>query len=112
MGKPLDRRVRNREHDARRRAEKPWRKLYQTARWQALRRAQLDKQPLCERCLARGVTTPANVVHHVERHEGDPVKFFEGELASSCAHCHDVDEQRIERGGGARQDVGEDGWPV
>jgi 5-methylcytosine-specific restriction protein A len=112
MPKPLDHRLRNREHDARRRTEKPWRVFYKTARWQALRTIQLTKQPLCERCLARAVITPATVAHHKVKHDGDAVLFFEGELASSCADCHDVDEQRIERGGKARQDVGEDGWPV
>ena len=33
MTKPLDRRLRNREHDAKRRQEKPWREFYNTQQW-------------------------------------------------------------------------------
>ncbi|WP_458760534.1 hypothetical protein ACSVBT_07000 [Afipia sp. TerB] len=39
-------------------------------------------------------------------------KFFAGPFASSCNDCHDIDEQRIERGGRARQQVDADGWPL
>jgi 5-methylcytosine-specific restriction protein A len=110
--KPLDRRIRNREYDARRRAEKPWRAWYSTARWQRIREAQFAAHRLCQRCLDRGLVEPATIVHHVDRHEGDPVKFWNGPFASSCQPCHDIDEQRIERGGQARQTIGPDGWPV
>ncbi|MGX9390525.1 HNH endonuclease [Nitrobacteraceae bacterium UC4449_H16] len=111
--KPLDRRQRNREYDARRRQEKPWRRLYSTQRWQALRLSQLIRKPLCERCEGRGRITPATVCHHIKAHRGDEVLFFDPDnLSSSCADCHDVDEQRIERGGRARQQVDADGWPV
>lgn len=110
--KPDWRRARNREYDERRHRDKPWRSWYKKPRWVTIRAAQLQKQPLCERCLSRGTITPATVCHHVDRHEGDPVKFWNGPFASSCSDCHDVDEQRIERGGRARQQVGEDGWPV
>ncbi len=113
MPKPLDRRIRNREYDAKRKAEQPWRGLYKTAQWRALRASQLAKQPLCERCEARGKVTPATVCHHIKPHKGDSVLFWSPHnLASSCSLCHDIDEQRIERGGKARQDVGEDGWPL
>lgn len=113
MPKPLERRQRNREHDAKRRAEKPWRKLYSTKRWLDLRGNQLASRPLCERCEGRGLVTPATVAHHKIAHKGDEALFFDpNNLASSCADCHDVDEQRVERGGKARQMVGPDGWPV
>lgn len=112
LPKPLDRRLRNREYDERRRQEKPWRKLYATARWAALRAGQLLSQPLCERCGERNMVVAATVVHHREPHKGDPALFFDaGNLASSCKRCHDIDEQRIERGGKARQIIGDDGWP-
>jgi 5-methylcytosine-specific restriction protein A len=113
LPKPLGRKERNRESDARRRQDKPWRKWYSTARWLAARLAQLRKQPLCERCLKRGVIRAATVVHHTTTHKGDAELFWDAsKYASSCADCHDVDEQRIERGGRARQDVGDDGWPL
>lgn len=113
MPKPLDRRIRNREYDAKRKQQQPWRVLYKTSHWQALRAAQLSKHPLCERCLARDKLTPATVCHHKIAHKGDTVLFWDsGNLASSCSPCHDIDEQRIERGGKARQVIGADGWPV
>ena len=113
MPKPLERRQRNREYDVKREAEHPWRAWYKTGRWRALRAAQLAQQPLCERCQSRGILTPATVCHHKKAHKGDLVLFWDPmNLGSSCADCHDVDEQRVERGGRARQTVGADGWPV
>jgi 5-methylcytosine-specific restriction endonuclease McrA len=103
----------NRAYDQRRRQEKPWRKLYSTAQWRALRAAQLAKEPLCRRCSDRGQIVIATVAHHIKAHKGDMELFFDANnLASSCADCHDIDEQRIERGGKARQDIGADGWPL
>jgi 5-methylcytosine-specific restriction protein A len=96
MPKPIERRQRNRESDARRRQTKPWRAWYNTARWQALRDAQLRRQPLCERCSTPARPVGATTVHHKHRHEGDAAKFWNGELASSCKACHDALEQRIE----------------
>ncbi|MGY3359760.1 5-methylcytosine-specific restriction endonuclease McrA [Bradyrhizobium sp. GM0.4] len=113
LPKPLDVRQRNREHDARRRTEQPWRAWYKTAKWRALREEQLSKQRLCERCLKRGVVRSATVVHHTIAHKGDAAIFWDHtKYASSCAPCHNSDEQSIERGGRARQAVGGDGWPI
>lgn len=107
----MQRRARNREHDAARQFGQPWRAWYKTARWARLRRYQLHAQPFCERCIERGETTEATVAHHKRPHKGDADLFFDpANLASSCASCHDVDEQRIERGGSARKDFGVDGW--
>jgi hypothetical protein len=53
------------------------------------------------------------VVHHRKAHKGDVALFFDASnLASSCAGCHDIDEQRIERGGKARQQLDDTGWPL
>jgi 5-methylcytosine-specific restriction protein A len=111
--KSPEQRIRNREHDARRKANNPWRTLYDSAQWKALRRNQLMREPLCKRCKDRGTLTPATVVHHKVAHKGNVALFFDANnLASSCKNCHDVDEQRIERGGKARQAVDADGWPI
>jgi hypothetical protein len=65
-----------------------------------MRQAQLAAEPLCQRCKAKGKLTPATTVHHVRRHDGDPVKFFDpGNVASSCKPCHDAIEQAIESRG-------------
>ncbi len=90
-----------------------YRKWYYTKRWQSLRIRQLTITPLCERCESRGHIRPATVCHHKQAHKGNQALFFDPlNLASSCADCHDVDEQRIEHGGKARQQVGADGWPI
>jgi 5-methylcytosine-specific restriction protein A len=98
--------------DARRRAAKPWRAWYNSARWLATRLAQLRAHPLCWLCLKRGIRTIATICNHSERHNGDPVKFWAGPFDSMCKGCHDSDQQRIENGGLARQVIGPDGWPV
>lgn len=62
---------------------------------------QLTKKPLCERCEAKGRVTPANVVNHRERHQGDLVLFFDPRNHESvCKRCHDRDIQREERASG------------
>lgn len=85
--------------------------LYNTARWKALRKQQLQSQPLCERCLERGKVRAATVAHHKEPHKGDEQLFFAGALASSCKPCHDSTEQQIERIGYSTE-IGADGFAV
>ena len=104
---------RGRRYDKKRRQSKPWRALYKTKQWQAMREQKLFDQPLCERCDAKGKMTIATVVHHIERHEGDENLFFCGQegLASSCERCHNSDEQQIENRGYSTE-VGSDGLPM
>lgn len=90
---------------------RPWQRLYGTARWQRLRRAQLQTHPLCAMCAAEGRVTPATIADHVIPHKGDQRLFFEGELASLCKAHHDRDKQREERLGYSTA-VGADGWPI
>ena len=93
-----------RQYDARRREQKPWRALYKTPRWQAIRAIVLAEHPLCVRCLADGLVEPSTVVNHVRRHHGDEVKFFAGPFEAICKPHHDREVQReereAERGGG------------
>lgn len=75
-----------------------WQHLYKTPRWQARRKAQFTKQPLCERCLKEGRVTAATVAHHKQAHKGDHALFFDADnLASSCAPCHNSIEQSVEK---------------
>lgn len=94
-----DRRARSREHDAKRRAEKPWRAWYNTPEWKAVRRAQLERQPLCERCLRQSKRVKASVVNHVGRHGGNWQRFINGPFESTCKPCHDSAIQREEKRG-------------
>lgn len=91
---------------------RPWRRLYNTRRWQRLRLAQLRQAPLCRMCQDMGKTTPATVVDHTVPHKGDESLFFDpGNLGSMCKLCHDSVKQREEKTG---QIAGCDasGWPL
>jgi hypothetical protein len=89
-----------------------WRKLYKTARWEAVRQNQFNSEPLCEWCLAGKpkVIRPATVVHHADPHKGDLQKFFGGKLISLCADCHDRTAHQIEAKGYTHA-IDETGWP-
>jgi 5-methylcytosine-specific restriction protein A len=89
--------------DYRRRANRPWRKLYGTARWQRTAQHQLTNEPLCATCLAAGRITPATVCDHVDPESKRTVEgFFEGPFQSLCDQypwrCHSRVKQLEERG--------------
>lgn len=84
---------------------------YRSDRWRRIRLLQLQKQPLCEFCLARGYVEPGKVCDHIEPHRGDDHKFWNGPFQTLCQSCHSGDKQRIERGGKPRPKIGLDGWP-
>lgn len=62
-----------------------------------MRKAQLDKDPLCAMCQASGLVVIATVVDHIEPHSGDADLFWNADnLQSLCAPCHDIRKQREE----------------
>lgn len=79
-----------------RRAERPYRAWYKTARWRRIRREQLDKEPFCWMCRERGVVTWATICNHSTPHRGDPARFWAGPFDSLCKPCHDGEQQRRE----------------
>jgi hypothetical protein len=88
-----------------------YRGWYKTRAWRLIRRQQLNTEPLCRMCDGERRTTVATVCDHIERHQGDRVKFFSGPFQSLCKPCHDRAKQSEERRGYSSQ-VGPDGWPV
>ena len=69
-------------------------------RWKKhVRPARLRANPLCAICLKQGRVTAATVVDHVVAHKLDPDLFWNGELQSLCARCHDSVKQKEERSG-------------
>lgn len=99
-------------HDAKRRVEQPWRAWYKKPLWKRKRRRQLAAEPTCRmHRLELGQIVPATVADHVEPHRGDFDLFWNGELQSLCADCHDRRKQADERAGFSAL-VDEDGWPV
>ena len=114
MPKSEQRKAQNREYDARRRAERPWRALYDDPRWDALRRAHLAEHPLCVMCQAQGLITAATVVDHKIPHKGDHVLMWsQSNWQALCKSHHDRDKQSHDKGGTKKTVIiGADGWPV
>lgn len=70
------------------------------AAWQRARLAYLKANPLCVMCAKDGRTTPANVVDHKIKHEGDQVLFWsQDNWQSLCKPHHDSDKQMLEKSG-------------
>lgn len=68
-------------------------------RWQQARAAFLQAHPLCVMCeqMTPPLVTPATVVDHIDRHEGDTAVFWDqSRWQSLCAHHHSSTKQRIE----------------
>lgn len=92
---------------------KAWQWLYNTSRWRKLRLLHLASEPLCRMCKQTGRLTPATVVDHIKAHKGDETLFWDqGNWQSLCAHHHNSDAQRIEKGGTPKTQIGVDGWPM
>lgn len=92
------------DSESARTAAKPWRRLYHTARWQALRDEIFNRDLwTCKRCavlLKRGKDSDRSAVaDHIVKHNGDPTLFWAPDnIQSLCKRCHDSDKQREEHG--------------
>ena len=87
--------------------------LYRTARWQRIRKAQLQAHPLCSQCQMAGRVTAATVCNHTLGHPADETEemFWAGPFDSQCAACHSGVTARQERTGRiVGGDVG--GWSL
>jgi hypothetical protein len=88
-----------------------WTRWYDHKRWRKMRAHQLALSPLCVMCKLDGKATPATIVDHVEKHFGDPEKFWKGKLQSVCRSCHEVRKKFIEARGYSRDVDPLTGWP-
>lgn len=92
-----------RDYDQRRARESETRRLYWTARWRKVAKAQLAEHPLCIMCESEGSIVAATVCDHVVPHRGDVERFWSGPFQSLCKQHHDGAKQREERGAGRRR---------
>jgi 5-methylcytosine-specific restriction enzyme A len=77
-----------------------------------MRRLQLQREPLCVFCKARGKVTAATVADHITPHRGDAQLFWDNNnLQSACKLCHDSSKKEIEHKGYSTE-IGVDGRPV
>lgn len=84
---------------------------YSLNRWRHIAKDHLRRNPLCVRCLQRGIVRSAALADHIEPHRGDWMKFRLGALQSLCADCHN----RFKQGEDVRGysgEIGDDGWPI
>lgn len=75
--------------------DKDYQQLIHTSQWLRLRKYILTNHPLCQRCNAQGVITPAREVHHVrpvEEAVGKADKrqrmYDPNNLQALCHDCH------------------------
>ena len=59
------------------------------ARWNKLRKAKRQANPLCERCQAKGITRIAELVHHITPLDKGGELLAWDNLMSLCRNCHD-----------------------
>lgn len=78
----------------------PWRRLYNTARWRALRWATLERDNFtCRMCGRLQGDTSQLVCDHKRPHRGNLTLFWdEANLQAVCKPCHDGAKQRLEQG--------------
>ena len=62
--------------------------FYNTMAWQRKRDAYKTRHPLCEECLLKGMTRPADMVHHIIPVREGGAMFDWGNLKSICFACH------------------------
>lgn len=75
---------------------KQYTELLNCTRWRNLRNTYLVSQPLCERCLQQGKTTPATEVHHIQPLENyintpermKALAYDPSNLQALCHACH------------------------
>lgn len=89
----------NSHYDAERRM------IYNSRRWQRLRDIKFANDPLCEVCARKGITTPAEDIHHIVSFMStdDPqqrlwLAYDYSNLMSVCKKCH----QNIHNGNSAK----------
>ena len=87
------------------------RRMYGLERWRKRSKRQLREHPLCAKCLAKGLVVAAKIADHVVPHKGDPTLFWEGDLQSLCARCHNS-TKALEEFHGYSSDIDADGWPT
>lgn len=69
--------------------------VYNTTRWRELRLQKLSSNPLCEKCLEKGLITLAEDVHHIFEisnacniYEMKSIGFDYHNLMALCKECH------------------------
>lgn len=75
--------------------KKVYQEIYGDRRWRMLRDWKLKENPVCERCMNMGKTTPADAAHHIipfdrgkTPEEVETLAYDADNLMSVCNSCH------------------------
>ncbi len=68
--------------------------FYQSRKWRTLRALKLQKDPLCEECMRKGMLVPAQMVDHIVPINKGGAPLALNNLQSLCNHCHAVKTAR------------------
>ena len=68
--------------------------FYQSRKWRTLRALKLQKDPLCEECMRKGMLIPAQMVDHIIPINKGGAPLDLNNLQSLCNHCHAVKTAR------------------
>ena len=83
----------------------PVHQFYGTQRWRKARKAYWQKVGgLCEKCLAKGLYTPAEQVHHIkplkpEDLDNPALTTGFDNLMALCERCHEEEHNKFTHGG-------------
>lgn len=79
--------------------DRPWKALYNTKRWKALRDAALRRDPVCVDPFKEGCRQPSTIADHKVDHKGDLIRFHDfNNLQGLCKGCHDRKTGRSSHG--------------
>ncbi len=63
-------------------------KIYNGRKWRKFRKEKLKEEPLCRKCLNKGVIKEAKVVDHIRRIEDGGEIYSNKNTQSLCSRCH------------------------
>lgn len=68
-------------------------KFYKSKEWRDCRASYLSQNPLCERCLRKGLVVPGEIVHHkihltTENYLDPTISLSFKNLETVCRDCH------------------------
>lgn len=72
----------------RKRRQKKGDPFYWSTPWKKFRAWYIRRNPLCEECLKRGLTVPADVVDHIIEIKDGGARLSEDNAKSLCNRCH------------------------
>jgi 5-methylcytosine-specific restriction protein A len=74
-------------YDQKRKQDEGGRRFIDTMQWRKIRQMKLNSDPLCERCLLKGMTVGAVIVHHKDHNQGNNEPENHESL---CVGCHEA----------------------